>query len=88
MKERCSYRGLPCGWDISGLCWTKSSFHSTVQRKHDCCPDSVEQIMLLPVTGGVKSADEAIRVGTMGHTHFCTSLLKWQMVNMSSGIQA
>ena len=54
----------------SGLCWTKSSFPSTVQREHDSRPDSVEQIMLLPVSGGVGSAGEAIRVRNVGCSHF------------------
>lgn len=72
----------------SGLCWTKSSFLSTVQREHDSCPDSVEQIMLLPVAGGVGSAGEAIRVRNVGRCHFYSALPEWQMVNIRSGIQA
>lgn len=53
----------------SGLCWTKSSLPSTVQREHDSRPDSVEQIMLLSVSG-VGSAGEAIRVRNVGCSHF------------------
>lgn len=54
----------------SGLCWAMFSFASTIQRERDSCPDSVEQIMLLSVARGVWSAEEDIRVRSMGCSHF------------------
>lgn len=74
----------------SGLRWTKSSFPGTVQRKHDSCPDSVEQIMLLPVAGRVGKAGETIRVRNVGAliSTQLIALLEWQMVSIRSGIQA
>lgn len=52
----------------SGLRWTESSFSNTVE--HGSCPDSVEQTILLPVAGGVRSAGEAVRVRNMKAFHF------------------
>lgn len=64
-KGNYSYRELP-----SGLCWAMFSFASTIQRERESCPDSVEQIMLLSVARGVWSAEEDIRVRSMGCSHF------------------
>lgn len=36
-------------------------------------PDSGEWIMLLSVAGGLWSAEEAIRVRSMGCSHFCSA---------------
>lgn len=70
----------------SGLCWTMFSFASAVRREHGSFPDSVEQIMLLSVAGGVWSAEEAIRVRSIPTQ--LRVLQEWQMVNIRSGIQA
>lgn len=65
-----SYRGLPCGWDIK---WVVLDQVLNVQREHDSFPDPVEWIMLLSVAGGVWSSEEAIRVRSMGWSHFCSA---------------
>lgn len=55
----------------SGLWWTTISFAGTVQREHDSFPESVEWIMLLSVAGGLWCAEKAMRVRSMGCSHFC-----------------